>query len=43
VISILDSYGLTKSLPLPVLTRSKCDSAFEAKPVISFNPGSFGS
>src|SRR5215208_8538986 len=29
-----DSHGLTRSLPLPVLTRSKCDLAFEAKPLI---------
>ena len=28
---ILDSIVLTRSLPLPVLTVSKCDSSFEAK------------
>src|SRR5215207_10861040 len=31
-LTIFDSLGLTRSLPLPVLTRSKCDSYFEAKP-----------
>ena len=30
-LTILDSHGLTRSLPLPVLTRSKCDPAFAAK------------
>ena len=27
-LTIFDSHGLTRSLPLPVLTRSKCDSYF---------------
>src|SRR5215204_3651640 len=30
-LTIFDSHGFTRSLPLPVLTRSKCDSYFSGK------------
>ncbi len=39
---ILDSYGWTRSLPLPVLTRSKYDSDFCGKACLCLNHSTFG-
>ena len=40
-LAIFDFHGLTRSLPLPVLTRSKCDSYFWGKAIQAQQPLTF--
>src|ERR1043165_5074495 len=40
-LTMVDPHDLTRSLPLPVLTRSKCDSRLLRKATLSFSSAAF--